>query len=462
MNRYKKLFSNTLIFGIGTFASKLLVFLLMPIYTAVLSEGEFGIADIVVQTANLLIPLVSIGITSAIIRFGLDAAVDKSSVFTVSSTVLLSGFGAGALIAFAAYLIFPSIGQYIGLVGLYVITSCVHSLCSQFVRSIERVKLFAVNGVLCTTITVLANLLFLLVFKMGVTGYILATVVADLSCACFLFFYARLYRYIKPKRFDRSLAGDMLRYCVPLIPTTVFWWITNVSDRYMVTFFRGEEANGLYAIAYKIPTVLVLLSTVFMEAWQMSAITEEQRERPDFFGRVFRAFGGLMFIGASGLIMCSKFLIRLLAAPAYEEAWHYMPVLICATVFSCFVSFMGTVYMVDKKSMQSLGTASVGAALNIVLNLAFIPWIGVQGAAVATLVSYLAIFVLRAVNVKKYIVFPLHGGRIILNTVLLLVQCGLMLWQPAGWYYYQIGMFFAILALNFMPLIDTVKRIFGK
>ena len=193
MNRYKKLFSNTLIFGIGTFASKLLVFLLMPIYTAVLSEGEFGIADIVVQTANLLIPLVSIGITSAIIRFGLDAAVDKSSVFTVSSTVLLSGFGAGALIAFAAYLIFPSIGQYIGLVGLYVITSCVHSLCSQFVRSIERVKLFAVNGVLCTTITVLANLLFLLVFKMGVTGYILATVVADLSCACFLFFYARLY-----------------------------------------------------------------------------------------------------------------------------------------------------------------------------------------------------------------------------------------------------------------------------
>ena len=123
---------------------------------------------------------------------------------------------------------------------------------------------------------------------------------------------------------------------------------------------------------------------------------------------------------------------------------------------------MGTVYMVDKKSMQSFGTASLGAGLNIVLNLALIPWIGQQGAAIATLASYVAIFILRAVNVKKYIAFSLHTPRLAANSVLLGAQCVCMVIHPAGWYYYQLAAFAIILVFNFKPLIETVKRIFGK
>lgn len=84
MNRYKQLFSNTVILAIGTFSSKLLVFVLMPLYTRVLTQDQYGIVDLLVQTGNFLIPLVSVGITNAVMRFGMDGETDKRSVFTTA------------------------------------------------------------------------------------------------------------------------------------------------------------------------------------------------------------------------------------------------------------------------------------------------------------------------------------------------------------------------------------------
>ena len=80
----------------------------------------------------------------------------------------------------------------------------------------------------------------------------------------------------------------MLTYCVPLIPTAVFWWIMGVSDRYLVKWFVESDANGIYAVAYKIPTILTILATVFMDAWQLSAIAEsgDRRAQARFYARV--------------------------------------------------------------------------------------------------------------------------------------------------------------------------------
>ena len=84
----------------------------------------------------------------------------------------------------------------------------------------------------------------------------------------------------------------MLTYCVPLIPTAVFWWIMGVSDRYLVKWFVESDANGIYAVAYKIPTILTILATVFMDAWQLSAIAEsgDRRAQARFYARVWDAF----------------------------------------------------------------------------------------------------------------------------------------------------------------------------
>lgn len=147
MDKYKKLVSNTVIFAIGTFSSKLLVFLLMPLYTRVLTESDYGVVDLLMQTGNLLLPLVSLGINNAIIRFGLDKSSDSREVFTGGLATLASGYAvflvAYPLLRWALSLAgSAAITDNIGLIYLFVLLSTTRSLFASFVRSQERVRAF--------------------------------------------------------------------------------------------------------------------------------------------------------------------------------------------------------------------------------------------------------------------------------------------------------------------------------
>ena len=120
MNRYKKLFSTTVILGIGTFGSKLLTFFLMPLYTHALTQGEYGTVDLLVQAANLLIPLVSLGINESIIRFGADGETDPRTVFSTGFVTILIGFG-GFCLLYPAIRLIPGFGEHLPLIYLFIL-----------------------------------------------------------------------------------------------------------------------------------------------------------------------------------------------------------------------------------------------------------------------------------------------------------------------------------------------------
>ena len=254
----------------------------------------------------------------------------------------------------------------------------------------------------------------------------------------------------------------MLRYSIPLIPATIFWWITSVSDRYMVTWFLGTEANGLYAVACKIPTILSLLSTIFMEAWQFSAISEATGDREvhiRFYSQVWGFFLSAMVLVGSVMIVLCRLEIRVLAARSYYAAWQYVPVLAMAMVFSAFSSFMNSVYVVMEKSHLSLWTAVWGAGANILMNLWMIPRIGIQGAAIATLVSYLMCFGIRAVSARRLIPFRLYPGRLTVSTGLLLLQSALCFWGSPIQPFAQMGAFVLLVTVNHKPIFEMLEQV---
>ena len=161
------------------------------------------------------------------------------------------------------------------LIAAFVAASNLHTLCAQFLRARGEMTLFAVQGMVNTALVIGLNILLLAVLRLGVTGYVLSTAAADLLCTAYLTVRARLWRFLV-RRPEKGTLARILRYCVPLIPTAMFWWITSVSDRYMITAWLGGAENGLYVVAAKLPTILTVLSSVFMEAWLFSAITEQK------------------------------------------------------------------------------------------------------------------------------------------------------------------------------------------
>ena len=460
MDKYKRLASNTLIFAIGTFSSKLLTFFLTRLYTSVLDKGEFGVTDLIQQAGNLLLPLITLGIVNAVVRFGLDKGVRKSDVFTTG----LIAIGGGLLLLLAASPLLNMVDLLAGnvwLLCLFVFSSSLRSLCAQFVRADNRVKLFAIDGILSTVTTILFNVLFLVVLDLGVFGYIFSIVCSDLLSVVFLSAMAKLWRFLQFGALDKSVSAAMLKYAIPLIPNTVLWWITNVSDRYIVSAVMGEEFNGLYAAAYKIPSLIMLVSGIFMDAWQISAVTEEE-EREKFYSRVMRLYSQLLFLMASVLMVFTRVIPHVLFAPAYYEAWRYIPLLVFSMVFTCMVNFLGSIYMVEKKSVRSLVTALISAAINVVLNLWWIPRFGVNGAAMATLVCYLAVFAIRLVDTRRYIRIRWSWVQLVGCTAILSAQTAVLLAQPPLWWLWEILLCGVTAVLCLKGVWETARHLLSR
>ena len=460
MNKYQTLAANTILMSAGTFGSKLLVFLMVRFYTGYLTPAEYGTADLITQTANLLIPLVSLDITDAVFRFAADRQGKRAEAFSVGLRVITLG-SAGTLAVIALLQGVPAVRAYGFLLASFVIASCYHGLCAHFVRAQGNTALFAVQGLFNTALFIGLNVLFLAVFHWGIRGYVLSTTAANLITTVLLIWKARLWRDVRPGPV-RGLRRQMPRYCVPLIPTAIFWWIMGVSDRYMVKWFLGSDANGIYAVAYKIPTILTILATVFMDAWQLSAIAESDGDRQAhlrFFGRIWDAFASAVFLGAEGIIALSPLLIRLLAEEAYYDAWRYIPVLTLSMAAAAFSNFLGSVYVVTKRSAASFWTSLSGAGTNIVLNLWLIPRMGLQGAAAATFASCLVVFLIRLVNARQLLPFPLSGRKLAIGVTALLVQTLFLLFRWPGWVLAQLAGLAVLLLLGLPALLSTLRVI---
>ncbi len=423
-NKYTKLFSNTIIFTVGKFVSKLIVIFMLPFYTSYLTSAEYSTADLITNLCNLLIPMACLGVSEGIFRGAASKNVDKESFFTNGALLMI--IGSAVFLALSPILnLFDYFNDYIWLIILYVLASNIHSVCSQYVCAIGKTKLFAGQGVLNTMLTVALNILFLVGFDMGINGYILSIILADFLSTVFLFFVARLYRAFIPKKISKQILKELLRFCLPLIPSTVFWWITGVSDRYMVAYFCSDEMNGLYAAAYKIPTLLTYVVIIFNDAWKLSAVAEsdDREECARFYSGVFKYYLAVMFAGGAILAVGAQIFAKILFAESYFAAWTYIPILSAATVFTALDTFLGSAYFTVKKTGMSFWTSFIGAALNIALNIILIPSDsvigGAIGASIATLISYFVVFIIRALTMHKFIPFKMYPVRLMINTVLI-------------------------------------------
>ncbi len=458
MNPYKNLVSNTFLFGISTFGARFLTFLLTPFYTRVLSSTEYGITDLLIQTGNLIIPIASVGIANGVIRYGLERSTNKNSVFTIGLLTTIAGFILLLLVSPVLDNI-PFLSGYMWLILFYVLAANIHSVCNQFVRSMGHVRLFALDGVLRTVLTILFNILLLAVFPMGVTGYVLANVLADGITTAFVFIRAKQWRYFRLSALTRKDAGQMLQYSAPLVPSTLCSWIINISDRYLIALLIGNAATGIYAVSNKVPNILMTVAGIFTSAWQISALADQLRsEKERFFSNVYAVYSAIAFMTASGVILTAQLSTDLLAAPAYYEAWRYVPILTLATTFACLGSFLSSIYMVEQRSAATLATTMIGAVCNLAGNFFLIPLWGTMGAAISTLLSYILIFVVRAIHTQTMLRVRYNSFKLLISALILGIQCILVEKDIPLWPVFSSICLLLICLVHFKVIMSALRK----
>ncbi|WP_419958035.1 polysaccharide biosynthesis C-terminal domain-containing protein [Psychrobacillus psychrotolerans] len=422
MNKYKKLVGNSIIFGIGNFGSKILLILLVPMYTHYLSAADYGTIDIITTTSTMLLPIISMSIYEAVLRFGMDKNESLQSVLTNALAITVIGI-------LIALLIYPLLSYYniFGglLIYLYIILilEAFLSITAQYARAIGKVKIYAVNGIIKTLVLGISNVLLLVVFSQGIKGFFYSMIISNLISIAFYLIYTSVLKNIKLNKLNIKLTTNMLKYSIPLIPNSLMWWLMNASSRYFILFYRGVEVNGIFAASSKIPAILTIFTSIFSQAWQLSAIEEYNSEsKSKFFNKIFNYYQAFLLIVTSAILVILKPLIKLAFAEEYILSWHYVPFLLLSVVFSSFSGFLGTNYIAAKETKGVFKTSVIGGCLSIILNIVLVPILGGVGAGISALISFLVIWILRVYDTKRYIDININVIKLVSSLFIISIQ----------------------------------------
>ena len=475
MNKYKKLAFNTMIFAIGGFGSKILALLLTRLYTNNIGSSDSSTKELLEITANFLLPIFTFSMAEAVIRFGLDNKYKKEEVF--STAFCLNGVGmilmliVGPLLKFISFLDF--IDGYTILLLSFVLSSSLRSLCSQFVRARGMVKLYSLDGILATLSLFIFNIVFISNFHWGVKGFMLASIMADLCSAIFLFIVAKLDKFLGFRYYSKTLATSMMRFAVPLIPTVIMWVITGFSDRLFIRYMHsdrvalGSSAAGIYGYATKVPNLISMVSTIFFSAWNMSAIMENDSEdRSNFYEKVYGAYESLLFIASAFLIAGVQIVTPLFVSTKnfseYGDVYKYTPVLVVAVLFMCLDQFLSSIYTATKHTKNSFWTSFAASMANIVLNFFLIPEWGIYGACIATFLSYYLCFWARIIDARYYVPFRFDGIKSFVNTMVLVLMSWVIIAKPTAYILWVLIMIAFVVWSNYKAMIDTVKKLLNR
>lgn len=469
-NRYKKLFTDTGLFAISNFGSKILTFLLVPLYTSVLTTEEYGAADILTTTVNLLYPILTLSIFDATLRFALDKKYDKRAVF--STSIILTAIASVVLLLGTPIIkgtdsIWGHYWWYF--VGIFITTSLQMCL-SNYIKGCDKTKIFAIQGILYTIVFLLLNILFLLYIKIGLPGYLLSMIIACAASCIYMLFASKCHRDLIPFTFDKTVGKEMLAYSVPMIPTSIAWWINASADKYMILGFIGVSANGLYGVAHKIPTIFSTFSNLFSQAWRISAIsTYDEADKQAYYTRVYRMYSLICVYGCIALTFASQLIAKLLFKADYYQAWVLVPPLVIAALFEAYAGFLASIYAAAKKTKFLSVSTCVGAVINIILNFALIKAIGTIGAPIATMLSFVVVWLMRLIVMKSFIPIKVEISRSITSVMIVIISGLYYAFQGPLKYLVGIAAVIAIIVINFRDtksligfVQNTIQSVFHK
>ena len=462
---YKYLLKNIGILTLSSFATKILSFLLVPLYTSVLSTEEYGIFDLFNVTVAVLIPILTLNIQDAVLRFLLDKKANKETIVTISiKYLILSNIIIIIVLVVNFFLNISSILKEYSLVFLLMFfVQSFLGILLNYAKGIDRIKDISISSVITSIVTISLNIVFLVVIKLGIKGYFYANIIGPFVQVIYLIIKTDFFKKIKKTKFLNE-EKEMKTYSKPLIANSIAWWINSVSDRYIISYFCGINANGIYAIAGKIPSLLNIFQSIFNQAWTLSVVKDyDPKDENGFFSNTYKIYNSMMVILCTIIIFADKIISYFLYANEFYNAWKYVPWLTIAIVFGGLSGYLGGFFAAVKDSEVFAKTTVIGASINIIFNIIFTPIYGAIGAAIATAISYFITWIWRLCYSKKYIRLKINIVKDLTAYFLLIIQSIVtMIFVNINLYIISGIILLVIVLLYVEDIFLVIKIIFSK
>ncbi|WP_413533360.1 lipopolysaccharide biosynthesis protein [Empedobacter brevis] len=419
MSSGQKLIKNTLIYTVGNFGSKILSFILIPIYSYFLSKKELGEYDLVLTTVNLLLPIVSLQMNEAIYRWLIENKTDSKHLFRQTILLLLLSFVVTEICIHILNQFYNII--YIRELSILLFTSCLLPFFQQILRGLGLTKYYSFIGITNSFFIFFFSILFLLtnIFDDKVKGIFYALFISNLLSIVFIIYKIKfVFNNFYKIRIDVKMQKSLLVYSIPLIFNSLSWWIINASDRFVILKYMSIEDNGIFAVSSRLPAILTLLNTVFMLAWQDLAISANDDNNP-FYSKLFNKYISINLVIALLLVSASPVITYYLFDDKFYESWKYAMLLYVGSAFSSISGFLGAIYLKTKSTKGILITSIIGAIINIIISISLINVIGLYAPAFGSVCSFIVIFILRYSQIKSVFKLKINYKVLFFQLILL-------------------------------------------
>lgn len=403
MSREKNLAKNTIIITIGKICTQLITFFLLPLYTGILSTEEYGAVDLLNTLVSLLLPIVTFQVEQAVFRELIEVRGknDKESRIISSAVITVIFQCIVYLIIFA--LISPFINNhYKFFLATNVVANIFLSLLLQIARGFGNNKKYAFASFISALSTIIFNVLFLVVIKLGANGMLLGTMLGQIVATIYLFISLKLYKYLKVKYYKKEVIKSLWKYSLPLIPNAISWWVFNASDRVIASAFLGIDQNGILAASLKFSAVFITFYNIFNMSWTESiSIAIKDDDVNDYFNRMLNIVLRLFTAIGVGMIACMPFVFPIMINEKFSAGYGLVPISIVGSLFNVIVGLISVIYVAEKNTKAIASTSIVSAVINIIVHLVLIRFIGLYAAVISTFVAFFVMSIYRLMDASK-------------------------------------------------------------
>lgn len=428
MKKFKLFIENFVIFGFGGVICKIVPLIMVPIVTRLMPNTDyFGLSDMSSTVVSFGSALAVMGMYDAMYRLFFEKE-DEEYKKDVCSTAFLFTLITSLIIfiimifckdVIAKYFFSnPNYAYIVYISAIATLVGATNSILSAPTRMQNKRLIFLITN------TVSPILSYAISVPMLIAGYYtialpLAGVVS--SATMEITFMIINHKWFAVSRFDSKLLKQLLKIAIPLLPNFLVYWVFNSSDKFMITNLIGLGPAGIYSVGAKLGHTSQLIYTAFAGGWQFFAFsTMKEENQVKTNSLIFEYLGAVSFIASTFICAWSHGIYSLLFTDEYIEGYIVAPYLFLSPLLLMLFQVEANQFIVVKKTWPNMFILSAGAALNVFINWTLIPVLGIEGAAIATLVGYIVSDVICTIVLIKMKLMVL-SKRFVLTSLLMIV-----------------------------------------
>lgn len=381
-NKYKRLGKNSIFVLIGNMGGRSISLLMMPFYTRWLSQADYGASEMIQCYALVLLDIISLCITNAIFIYPKQAEKKERSIYFVSGIVysaLPISIITSLLWICSKYLLPPQnvFSANFGLMMFLTVTWFLQNYIQNFVRAIDKMKVYSLTGIINTS--TIAIFSALLIPRYGLTGFVIAYSIANLTTATYSFISAGIYNYVSVK-IQWRYYKEMLSYSFPLVFNSIFLFASSYLNRPLLEAFHGLKVVADMAVAYKFSNIISTLIGVFFLSWQVSVMEEFGKKNYEhFYNTTWNFLFVVMMCMSIAIIPLYPFLLYIFAAPEYAPVCRYMPAIMISIPLTFYIHYSQANFLATHQSKKIVVCTTISAVASVLSNMLLVPAFGIWG-----------------------------------------------------------------------------------